>query len=92
MKKFLSVLLLLTLLLSLSVSVFARYEVCPECGGRLKVETREEPTGRRVLCSVMEPEDQIYHNEYKVLERLICRSCAYVESWVLIGYTVDCPH
>lgn len=91
MKKFLSVLLLLTLLLSLSVSVFARYEVCPECGGRLDYETKMV-YDREVLCEVME-EDDIYHSRYKIYDRPYCLDCGYYEStWNFVEYYIDCPH
>ena len=36
MKKITALLLVALMLAAMSIAVFARYEVCPECNGRLK--------------------------------------------------------
>ena len=89
MKKFLSILLLLPLLLSLSVSVFARYEVCPECEGRMEYETKE--VRKAIPCSQMEDGDG---TDYRVTvsERLSCTVCDYHESWEEIYTYIECSH
>lgn len=50
MKKITALLLVVLMLAAMSVAVFARYEVCSKCGGRLKEYTTTKTVGS-VTCS-----------------------------------------
>lgn len=76
MKKFVCLLMVATLALTLSIAVFARYEACPECGGRM-VESVRTYT-EYVQC----PIDPSMQDKVKVTEYIFeCSDCDYNENY-----------
>lgn len=72
MKKFVCLLMVATLALTLSIAVFARYEVCPECNGRMTETVRTYTT--YVQCPI-DPSmrDKVTAHDYT----LKCGDCGY---------------
>ena len=90
MKKITALLLVALMLAAMSVAVFARYEVCLKCGGRLKEYTTTKTIGT-VPCSKSDDptmRDKV-KQDYYVFE---CTSCGDTdESAEGEEYTV-CTH
>lgn len=88
MKKFVCLLMAAMLVLAMSVTVFARYEVCPECEGRMTEKVTEKVIGM-VTCPVTGDPD-MQDEKVKVTTTLRCTSCSYSES---SSYTyISCSH
>ncbi len=80
MKKLVCLLMAAMLLAALSVAVFARYEVCPDCCGRMKETTKKIKVGT-ARCEVM-GEDGMLDYVYDITHTLTCVECGYTESYV----------
>lgn len=77
MKKITALLLVVLMLAAMSIAVFARYEVCPECHGRMR-EYTESRLVKYVTCPISgDPSmKDAKMQDYVVLE---CTSCTYSE-------------
>ena len=88
MKKFLCLLMVAMLMLALSITAFARWEVCPECNGRMTERTTEKVVGTTTCPVTGDPDMQ--DERIKVTTTWSCTSCDYSES---SSYTyVSCSH
>lgn len=88
MKKFVCLLMVATLALTLSIAVFARYEVCPVCNGRMTEKVTEKVIGT-VTCPISGDPD-MQDDEVRVTTTLTCTACGNIETSFYI-YT-DCHH
>ena len=89
MKKFTALLLVVLMLAVMSVAVFARYEVCPECNGRLK-ETVKSKYHHTEQCIVSD-DPTMTDKWYQDTTTLSCSSCGYYETYTGEPYA-DCHH
>ena len=89
MKKITALLLVALMLAAMSVAVFARYEVCPECNGRM-TETVKSTYLYTKPCKVSD--DPTMTDEwYKDTTTLRCTSCGYYETYTGLP-CADCHH
>lgn len=88
MKKITALLLVALMLAAMSVAVFARYEVCPECHGRMRESTKTEFLGY-VTCKTS-GDSSMKDKKYRDVTTLTCTACTYEETET-ITY-VECNH
>lgn len=86
MKKAMYIMLIVVLTLALSTAVYARYEVCPQCNGRM-IEWEDEQRTYS-FCEKTNTLDDTLVIEYGVLE---CTNCDYSEWWEIDQYII-CRH
>ena len=89
MKKITALLLVVLMLAAMSVAVFARYEGCPECGGRMTEKTRRVSAGTGPCEKTGDP--AMTDPYYKDVTTLSCTSCDYSETYEGERYPV-CRH
>lgn len=89
MKKFACLLMVATLALTLSIAVFARYEACPECGGRMKESVKKVKVGT-TPCEITGDESML-DNVYDITYTFKCSKCDYDESYTEYGVVI-CNH
>lgn len=78
MKKITALLLVVLMLAAMSVAVFARYEVCPDCNGRMTSKTTEKYL-KSVTCS-KSGDPTMQDDVYKVTTVLKCTACGHTET------------
>ena len=88
MKKITALLLVVLMLAAMSVAVFARYEVCPDCNSRMTSKTTEKVVDSVTCEKTGDPTMQ--DDVIEVTTVLKCTSCTHreVETYT---YT-DCHH
>ncbi len=87
MKKYICLLLIVILSLTLCVPAFARYEGCPSCETRLV--TRIADGAKAVKCDIIPSEYDIWYYEYLVE---YCPNCGEEQSRTLISKRFECGH
>ena len=78
MKKITALLLVVLMLAAMSVAVFARYEVCPECNGRMTSRTKSVQVGT-ATCKVS-GDSTMRDKVMQDYVTLTCTSCTYSET------------
>lgn len=85
MKKFVCLLMVVTMVLALGITVYARYELCPDCEVALVNGSWTEPG--QAYCETC-------RDEYDVTEHYrgeICPDCGEYQSKRLVKVTGSCP-
>lgn len=88
MKKITALLLVVLMLAAMSIAVFARYEVCPECHGRMRESTKTELIGY-VTCK-QSGDSSMQDKVYREITTLRCSACGYQETET--ATYVECNH
>ena len=88
MKKITALLLVVLMLAAMSIAVFARYEVCPECGGRMTSKTTKEVVDSVTCEKTGDPTMQ--DDVIEATTVLKCTACGHTETET-DTYT-DCHH
>lgn len=87
MKKVVCLLMVTTMILALSITAFARWEVCPDCNGRLvEVGSHEKDAGEGV-CN-----HGIASEGYYVVIEMECEDCGHYEDFVEYPAIFPCQH
>ncbi len=89
MKKIISLIMVIAMLAAMSVVVWARYELCPDCEVKLVNSTwTDDNEGEMVNCEYCK---QPYWAAY-VYRGLVCPECEVYQYRTRIGTTGSCPH